>query len=484
MHDYRVELLRQQTHGPTDAGSIADRLDSCRIRLITSERHLRLSFSLANLLSRTFADVVIECPAAEVDVPIFGKGRLADVAGALISWNRVRRPIVGGTQVVVDVGVARPGADLYVSNDKWTVSLSETPHRVLAGNGPATVAASAIAAAEVFRRMFPEAGGVRLGKDPFVWNLLDYRLTAAPQSATFGAVRATCFGAGSVGSSLLYALILGDAHGEVAFIDPDRLAGRNRLRYPLWVRGGSLQKARWVEDMAAGSELTIRGYPQAASEYIRHTTAPAELAVCTVDNVAARRDVVDMLARTTLDAGVEALQFHVSRNGFGDGYACSYCSYVDVGDVMDEVQFYVEVSGLDEARIRELLAGSILTSVDLARMRELGILSEAGAGELEGGRLHDVARLKLYGEVPVALQGQARSVRVSAPFVAALAGSVLAAELLKSSTSSTTVLDRRIDIDCSGFPTGFQSRPVADRSGRCLCADPFRIASYKTQWPT
>src|SRR5207253_9829285 len=119
--------------------------------------------------------------------------------GAVISWNRVRRPIVGGTQVVVDVGVARPGADLYVSNDEWTVSLSETPHRVLAGNGPATVAASAIAAAEVFRRMFPEAGGVRLGAAPFVWNLLDYRLTPAPESAATCAVQATCFGAGSVG---------------------------------------------------------------------------------------------------------------------------------------------------------------------------------------------------------------------------------------------------------------------------------------------
>jgi hypothetical protein len=139
--------------------------------------------------------------------------------------------------------------------------------------------------------------------------------------------------------------------------------------------------------------------------------------------VAARRDIVDALAHTALNAGVDGLRFHVSRHRFGDGLACLYCPYVDTEAALGEPEVYQLLTGLPAARVHKLLGGAPLNQDDVARMVDNGRLPPgADTGELEGGRIQDVARVRLYGQAQVRLGDG--PLAVSAPFVAALAGSI------------------------------------------------------------
>ena len=55
--------------------------------------------------------------------------------------------------------------------------------------------------------MLPEVPGVRLD-GTFEWNLVDYATRISSVTPSWAQVDAVCFGAGSVGSSLVQALLL------------------------------------------------------------------------------------------------------------------------------------------------------------------------------------------------------------------------------------------------------------------------------------
>jgi hypothetical protein len=400
----------------------------------------------------------------------------------LVRNLRPSAPLAPSRKIVIDTGTGRDGADIYLASDTWTVGLSRHPLGHMQGRGPALTAAAALAASEVFREALPEFPGVRLDDRPFFWNLLNYHTAPAPESLAVGEVDAVCFGAGSVGSSILYALILGYASGSLIFVDPDRLSPRNRFRYPLWLSSETEPKARWIGRIAFGTQIRVEAYGTSAADFIYRHKKPIAVAIAAVDNLPARRDITDALAHTTLNAGVDGMKFHVSRHHFDDGYSCAYCQYVNAGEAVDEVGMYVELTGLVEARVQKLLGGEQLDAVDLECIVRNGRLPrEKATLDLVGGRLQDALRLRLYEQALVPVTSGALA--IAAPFVSALVGSVLAAELQKLGAHRPDLLvNRRIDVDCSGFPTGFQSQPAPDPLGRCLCHCAFRKRQYRAIW--
>jgi hypothetical protein len=355
MPDPRIELLAE-TAGHAAAEELAQRLDATHVHLRATAAQPELLLSLVNLLARLLPNVTVNAPAVQVAVPAVGGGPLGDLAAEMVRRARLATPAPAVRAMVIDLGTGVPGADLYITSDRWTVQLATAPLTAAPGTGPATAAASALTAAEAFRRIIPELPGARLGAEPFVWNLLDYRCAPAPADPAPSAVEAVCFGAGSVGSSMVYALLLADAAGWLTVVDPDRLSRRNRLRYPLWLDGARRPKARWLQEVTAGCRLSVRGQEEPAAAFIRHMPDAPRLVVAAVDNVAARRDIVDALAHTALNAGVDRLRFHVSRHRFGDGLACLYCPYVDTEAALGEPEVYQRLTGLPAARVHELLA--------------------------------------------------------------------------------------------------------------------------------
>jgi len=479
--DPRIEFIGATVES-SDAVCVAKRLDALHIRVRGTDASALLLLSLVNLLARIFPNVTVEAPHKRIDLAIFGKGEVSELSKTLVHNLRPSNSIAPTRTIVVDTGTGTSGADIYVAADTWTVALGRAPLDRLEGMGPAQTAAAALAASEVFREALPELPGMRLDEIPFFWNLLDYRTTKAPQQFPVYPVDAICFGAGSVGSSILYALVLGNASGRLIFVDPDRVSSRNRFRYPLLLATTAEPKAKWIQRMASGSQMRVQAYAESAAGFIYRYPQPIAVAIAAVDNLSARRDITDALAHTTLNAGVDGMKFHVSRHHFADGYSCEYCQYVDLGEAVDEVAMYVELTGLKAGRVRQLLNGEQIGADDLQCMVNSGKLSPRRASsDLIGGRLHDALRLRLYEQASVPVTSGALA--IAAPFVPALAGSVLAAELQKLGAHRTGVLlNRRIDIDCSGFPTGFQSQPLQDSTGRCLCHNAFRIRQYKSIW--
>ncbi len=476
MNDPRVELVSKIAGESGNLPALVADLDRTEIAIRTSRHHGVLGLSIANLISRLTprVRVELEAPASSstfVDEMALKFTRALPEFGSSPSKRRL----------TVDVGLGGPNADLYVSADAWNMRLSGRPHQTLHGEGPAVVASSALAAGELFRRVVPIPGTHLGGGDVLEWNLIDYTLSIVPHQNPRGPVSATCYGAGSVGSSIAYCLILSNASGSVTFVDADSLKSRNRLRYPLWIRPSeSGTKVGWLQRHST-PYLSFVGVCRSAAEHIHTQEEATRLAVSAVDTVSARRDIADALARRTLNIGVDALQFHVSLHGFSDGLACVYCPYVDLGDQVNEEAMYARLTGLPPARVAELLAGATLGSADLAIMIDLGRVGQGDASELMGGRIQDAARLRLYAQANVSL-GQ-ETFAISAPFVSALAGAIVGAELLKSGAAlESCALDRRVDVDMSGFPTGFQSRPPQDSSGRCLCRDPLRVGQYQSLW--
>jgi hypothetical protein len=475
--DARHELLTGLSS--TDSESATHKLDSVRIVVQAADAHVSLGLSIVNLLARLVPNVALETRATEdVDLPVFGCGGPPALAANIVESVCPRAALEPTKTVRLAVGETAVGANLYVSSSAWSLRLGRTPHQPLTGTGPATVAASALAAAETIRAVVPDLPGRRLDDETFTWNLLDYQCTLAPNELPLAPVAAVCFGGGSVGSSVIYSLLLGGGSGEVVVVDPDKLTARNRIRYPALVHPRSSPKADWLQDLCAHTPLHVTGQTMTAREFIR-TAGPIELAISAVDTAQARREVADALAKQALNVGVAADQFHVSRHGFADGLACVYCGYVDLGEPKNEADVYADITGLSVDRASKLLAGESLSCDDVDQLVAAGSIATHERAEFEGARLVDVARQRLYAEVVPTGHAQTP---MAAPYVSALAGAIVAAEMQKGLQASPYWLDRRIDIDCSGLPTGFQSRPLQDRSGRCLCASQFRVNAYRSMW--
>ena len=399
--DPRIEFIGT-TLQSSDIVRVAQRLDSFRIHLRGTAASAALLLNIVNLIARIFPSISIEAPCERVSVPVFGDGEIPELGKRLVNSLRPSRSIDPSRTLVIDTGTGRDGADIYITADTWTVAMSRTPLDLLGGSGPAQTAAAALAASEIFREALPEFPGVRLGDQPFFWNLLDYRTMRAPERCPIGAVDAICFGAGSVGSSILYALVLGNASGSLVFVDPDRLSPRNRFRYPLWLTTKAEPKVSWIRRMASGTQMRVQAYAESAADFIYRYKQPIAVAIAAVDNVSARRDIADAFAHTTLNVGIDGMKFHVSRHHFDDGYSCAYCQYLSVGEAMDEVAMYVQLTGLEAGRVQKLLGGEQLQPADLECIVKSGKLPyEKASRDLIGGRLQDALRLRLYEQASV-----------------------------------------------------------------------------------
>jgi hypothetical protein len=238
-------------------------------------------------------------------------------------------------------------------------------------------------------------------------------------------------------------------------------------------------KVTWLAALAGGSDLHVVPHDAEIQGFLEKFADPPviALAAVSVDTPEGRRDAMDVLARTTLNAGVAGMQLHVARHGFTDG-ACAYCQYVDTQPTLSGAQVLAEMIGLPVERVIAIqqLDGGVITDADAAQMAASGRFQ--GAPPDAGERLQDLVR-RIYAQaaVPTAMG----AVLISTPFVSAIAGLLLLVEALKESDARLHRyrLNGRYDLDLSGEPPPFTQATVRDKSGRCLCYSPFRRRAYK-----
>jgi hypothetical protein len=347
------------------------------------------------------------------------------------------------------------------------------------------IAGSSFLGAQAFGRVLV-AAGVNLPFHPtsgFTANLLDYRLSAAPEIAPDCGMRlgpVALLGSGSVGSSAVYAALLaGITGGPVDLVDPDRFRARNKLRYPILRTLVTEAKVIWLAELGRRSGLDLEPHEMDVQGFLEQSAEPPVIAVAaiSVDTPEGRRDATDVLAGTTLNAGVAGMQLHIARHGFGDG-ACAYCQYVDEKPSLSGSQMLAHMLGLSVDRVIAIqqLEGGIVSDADAAAMAASGLFR--GEPPRAGERLADLQR-RIYAQATV--QTDAGPVLISTPFVSAITGLLLLVEMLKESDERLNGyrLVGRYDLDLSGEPPPFTQATVRDSSGRCLCHSPFRRRAYQ-----
>jgi hypothetical protein len=367
---------------------------------------------------------------------------------------------------------AGPG-DICAGGDDWTVRIGDEPSSARAeSTGLGLHAAAAFAAAEAFKTALGPLGLVSLPAR-FEWNLLAHTFghVDAPDAPQHHPQHLLFAGAGSVNSSAA-ALLMSLAPGRAVVVDPDGFdAARNPYRYPAAANSTTGPKASWVAGLLVRTGWDVDHHEATIGTWVTDQQAPGfdGIVISSVDSATGRGDVADILARTTLSGGVHGLALHIQREHCYDEYACPNCDFVDLAAPITQAQAVADMTGLELIRAAELIEGALVTEQDLHIAIASGRIA-AGA-DLVVHRLADLIG-RLYAEATVAAAG-AEPVRVSAPFVSWITGALLAAEVAKV-TCGVAMIDRRVELDMSGIPTGSVSRRVRDQSGRCTCSSPWR----------
>lgn len=480
--DPRLQLGPQVTGADTEA--CRDALDAVRpiVRIAPGAPSpvAHAAAALSQLLLRLHPAAALDGDAPLGPNP-WGAATVAAAAAAAPTAEPTRAP---ARDLVIVFGDGADG-DWFIGGDDWTAVLSTTP--VAATPTSASLglnAAAAFAAAEVLKLALGPLGLVTESALPaLVWNLVDYRLRPAPVVELDWATprSAALLGGGSVGSSGVGVLVGGvPITGNIDVVDGDSFdPARNPYRYPASTRSTSGPKAEWLAALlrTAGWQA-VPHFGDVASWVVGRPSPSFDgVAVSSVDRVDSRVDVADALAATTISVGVSGLAFHVQREHTVDEFACPFCQFLHVARPMSQAQVYAEQVGVPVERVVALIQGAMLKPADVAAAVSSGRINAAGADELVGRRLEDLVR-RAYAQATIPTR--TGLVTVSAPAVSWLAGTIAAAELAKSgSRVEVPRLDRRIDIDLAGVPSGATRRVPRDRSGRCLCASPFRRRAAK-----
>ena len=449
----------------------------------SSDDELLAASALYALLCRIFPNTSLELDGALPPNP-WGADTIADFVAKQPSAPA--RPHETPRELVIAVGRCAGPADLYTAGDDWTAIVSRSPLSAFPAPGKhgslGLHAATALAGSEVVKQALSDLDLQTVPLEAeLIWNLLDYRLQAAPATThTSPAMhqRLLFLGAGSLGSSAIAALSLTDTPGSIEIVDHDEFdPSHNPFRYPAATTVTDGSKVHWLAAMA-GPFPAMGAHPhnQKLQDWLAERDSPGfdGTAVVTVDRVDARRDAADLMARHTIAAGVRGLATELHRStAIDSSMACSYCPHVDVADPYDQVDVYAEVTNLPAARVQELLDGARLTLADL----------EATGGPIDhrlvGRRFEDLVRAAYAEATLPATSDQSIPIRVSAPHVSWLTGLTIAAEIQKQSLGLPT-LQRRLRIDLRGLPLGITDRPEPDLTGRCLCRNPVRQAAARS----
>lgn len=405
----------------------------------------------------------------------WGASRLADIMNILGPV----RPLASMSHlrdVVITVGRTRPG-DLALGGDDWNVAVDTEPLPVRSvATGLGIQAGAAFAAAEVLKLALTPLGLVAVHlPDHFRWNLIDHRMASVAIDSALGIPPPLLMAAaGSVNSSAAAQIMGFGAGTSVTVVDPDDFdPARNPYRYPAAVPGVRGQKADWVAEMLRFGGWRAAACPGDIAGWVTSMPQPGfdGILISSVDSVDGRADVADVLARTTLSAGVDGLALHLQHESALGETACPYCDFVSVGHPITQIEQWAGLTGLSAARIAVLIAGTTLTEADVAFVVAAGYVSQGAAPDLVGRRLNDLIG-RIYAEATVPIAG-ADPIRVSAPFVSWIAGTLIAAEVAKAA-AGLPLIDRRAELDMSGVPPGAVRRLPRDPAGRCLCASPWR----------
>ncbi len=410
----------------------------------------------ARALVLTAANLIVRfCPALRVAPRSPFADEVAALLQAIDSSATPFAPVGPGALHVHLGGGER--ATVTASADGWTAHVSGEgdvlPPLVEDGNVLGAHAAAAFAASQVFVRSLAVDPRIAGPSPATSYSLLTYGPAAGP-TPRLGPIElagpALLAGTGAVGQACADVLVSARVAGDLWVVDCGSIDDVTNLNRSVLAIERDLDevtpKVRLAARRAEGSELHVIPRHEMIAEVVQAIeggSAPWPRAVLSaLDNWDARREVQGLWPDLVLEGTTGDTMAQVFRHAHGQPTACLRCLHEDRSRA-DYIDHMALVTGLAPDRILAALAGhddSALVPDDLARMPP-GVRDGAAAapGRDLCGFLSDVERY-------VGRQGS-EEVQLSVSFTSYLAGTFLAAELIKASAGVSTPLAGRYQID-------------------------------------
>ena len=392
--------------------------------------------------------------------------------------------------VVLGTGPAiGTGVHVYAGSDNWDALLSTTSPRPIgpSSNPLGAGLAASIAAANLFRGVFPRDDGIVELDDDLVFSTLTMSPRRTDQDSALPPVRlveATALvGLGAIGNAAAWALSRTDLEGDLHIVDHELIELSNLQRYVLADMGdiGSRKTAvtaRYFDRGVIEAHATWQEWA-AGNRYV-------DRALVALDSAADRIAVQAATPRWSANAWTQAGDLGVSVHPWTATGACLACLYLPAGVAPNEDEIIAAALGLPHDRF----------GLEIRRLLHTGEAPPmALLNEVAGALGADIAELAPYSTRPLRdlyvegicgfglmstsrLDGPPANIQVPLAHQSAMAGVMLAATLVSDSIAVATATQvTRIDVHrrMSELPT----QPAAkDPRGICLCQD----ADYERSW--
>lgn len=443
---------------------------------------------LINLLARFYPRLALTAPAA---VTL----RLQDLARAInpaIEFVYEAAPAVA--TVVIGSVEDHPMGALHPRADGWVARLLRAPDPRPWGpaNPYAAATAAALAASEVFRNVFHDRiVAPPLGRDVHL-SLLDFgeEVGADRPLGSLDLGEVAFLGLGAVFNAALWPLA---RHSGLAargwIVDPEAIELSNLQRYVLALDADvDCAKTELTRRVLVGTGLVLEPRRETLEAFA--DSFPASFVVPTVcvsiDNIQGRRATQALLPRLLVNGWTSDGGLGASWHEFDRNVACLACLYHPNKIGLSQTELVADALGLERMRGAELWIKPVLpTEQDLQTIaKHLGAAPEA----LMAWRIRPLPELYtslICGTAGVDLQGSGHTAAVPLAHQSALAGILLAAELVKRADPELAALAQKEPLvawdDVLQPPPRQWVRPRVREPG-CICGDPDYQEAYHAKW--
>lgn len=505
----RALLSAAQVIRGVDADFIKARLESQLIEIVfddaavsTSEGQAALDMTV-RLVARLYPSIRLTPLGASASEYALGMLSLAQSINPVIDAGAERpataRLVFGDT---APEGSITPM--IFIGSDGWLARVA-TQGPVGFGSSKlpfAAGAAACIGAANLFRAIFSDLlVKADLDKDVTL-SLVDFTTgdaaTQGPGDLDCDLGRVPLVGVGAIGNAVVWALARTPGlAGTFDLVDHERVELSNLQRYVLTgQKDEGRQKVALAKDLfeAQASSLAVEVFPVRWAQYVgQRDFAAIDRVIVALDSAKDRIGVQSSLPRSILNAWTQVGDLGVSRHEFLGDKACLACLYLPTGPQPHEDQLIARALKMPEdpqqllQPLRELLVTGRPVGEEfvIEAAKRLGIEPEllmAFANE----PLRAFYVKAVCGGITIE-SGAAPLIEAPLAFQSALAGIMLAAELVATSAllrgaplpTKTTVdvtrpLGRRLSVKVA--------KPPSDAAVRCICQDEDFIEVYQEKY--
>ncbi len=386
------------------------------------------------------------------------------------------------------IGLETARGGIFPSASGWVARVHHAPApRVGPLNPYAAGAAAALACAEVFRRIFLKSETER---DVSVSLLKFDENTGATLDLADADVGDVLFvGAGAVGNAALWALARDStSQGRLWLVDGEKVTLSNLQRYVL-ATDADIGKVKVFlgQEALAGSGFSVTPIQLALAQFVGAQGAvDIPVTVVSVDNVDGRRSAQALLPRLVVNGWTGDQALGASWHVFSRDAACLACLYHPHRQGSSAVEQAAKALGLSHDRTALLwVSRQPLSSDDIkAVAKSLGV-KESALKPWRSKSLGDIYTDVVCGAVPLDVTGVGKIETVPLAHQSALAGILMAAELLKRTQPELASLAQPEPLiswdDILRPPPPIWGKPRAREKG-CICGDPDYQSVYRRKW--